>query len=128
MKVGKQMYLDFDVLHDGTTENRAPDELPLTEEYLLAVEERTRRAMTGPWLAVAKDLGENWSVAHWNCGADYDITEQWAVTTDHVHASETNGADGKDNAIFIAHARTDVPLLLLEVRRLRAALAKHWER
>ena len=45
----------------------------------------------------------------------------YTVTTNQVHASELEG-DAKTDADFIAHARTDVPALIAEVKRLRAKL------
>jgi hypothetical protein len=134
--VARQMALRFDVLHEQYTDRDAEDSpvdvafrLPLADDYLAAVAERARIAQPGPWLAVARDDGEDWSVAHFSTGGEYDkFTRLWAVTTDRIHASESNAADGKDNALFIAHARVDIPLLLLEIERLRGLLAKRWER
>lgn len=107
-----------------------PDDLatPIPDADLLAMEERCKRAQTGPWrVDFGEEIGNNWVVA---TGAAYDQERRgtYAVATDRIHASQTNAADGKDDAEFIAHARQDLPRCLEEIRRLRAELAKGWVR
>jgi hypothetical protein len=128
--VARRMALGFDVLHEQCEgdDDELPGvlhRLPLGDEYLAAVAERARSATTGPWLAVERDDGDNWSVC-WSCGTGRDMKHH-AVTTDSIHASEVDG-DAPDDAAFIAHAREDIPLLLLEIERQRRLLAKGWER
>lgn len=107
-----------------------PSELatPIPDADLLAMEQRCKRAQVGPWrVDFGEEIGSNWVVAT-NAAYDQDKRGTWAVATDRAHASDCNAADGKDDAEFIAHARQDVPRLLEEVRRLRAVVAKGWER
>ena len=84
----------------------------MTEQELQAIEERASKATPGAWIA---------NESH------YDI----AVFAPHPSESgntliaEIDGGiseDSKRDADFIAHARTDVPALIAEVRSLRAKL------
>lgn len=74
-----------------------------------AIQERADNASEGPWIVY---LGDTWYVH----SADYSEGVA-AISGEH---------DG--NAIFIAAARTDVPALVAEVRRLRAQLDSTTER
>jgi hypothetical protein len=99
---------------------------PLTDAYLLEVAARCKAAQVGPWrVDRGKEVGDNWIVA---TGAGYHDNDCWAVATDSIHASDANAADGQDDATFIAHARQDVPRLLEEIARLRAIVARDWQR
>lgn len=117
----------YDLLHEGTAPGYDVPR-PLTDTRLAEIEERCRRAQTGPWTVDwGEEIGSNWVVA---TGPAYDQTTigTYAVCTDSIRCSDTNAADGEDDAEFIAHARSDIPALLEEVRRLRALLAKEWAR
>lgn len=70
---------------------------PLTDAYLDAIEQRAHAATEGPWEASAHD---HYLVICPDCGV--------------------RGGYERADAEFIAHARSDVPALLAEVRRLRA--------
>ena len=87
----------------------------LTEAKLAEIEERLGRATPGPW-ACRDRLGG---------GGCFVFSEE----TFHVVAMEDDEEPavavplGRGDAAFIAAAREDVPLLLAEVRRLRALRA-----
>ncbi|HEX2189176.1 MAG TPA: hypothetical protein VHG51_09785 [Longimicrobiaceae bacterium] len=87
------------------------DVLP-TEERLAEIEERLRRATPGPW-ACKDRLGG---------GGCFVFSEE----TFHVVALQEDDEPtigvplGRPDAELIARAREDLPLLLAEVRRLRA--------
>lgn len=87
----------------------------LTEAKLAEIEERLGRATPGPW-ACKDRLGG---------GGCFVFSEE----TFHVVAVEEDEEPavavplGRGDAAFIAAAREDVPLLLAEVRRLRALRA-----
>lgn len=70
----------------------------MTDQELAAIEARVNAATAGPWEAYC----------------NYD--ECWTLD-----GPIANGPDmmPKGDAIFIAHARTDVPALVAEVRRLK---------
>lgn len=69
----------------------------MTEAHLAAIEARANVAQRGPWRPDIDGPGM-------------------------VYAGALNWQDTGGNADFIAHARTDIPALIAEVRRLRAAL------
>lgn len=87
----------------------------LSEERLAEIEERLGRATPGPW-AYKDRLGG---------GGCFVFSEE----TFHVVAVEEDEDPavavplGRGDAAFIAGSREDVPLLLAEVRRLRALRA-----
>lgn len=83
----------------------------LDDQRLNEIEARINAAYPGPWWTDGReiyqgDTGNTPSILRWI--GDTRRPDDW---------------DGsRDNAAFIAHARTDVPALLAEVRRLRAEL------
>lgn len=77
----------------------------LTEERLNEIEARTAAATPGPWkLHAARD----------SCGDNI-----FSDSMPPRRIANTYGDVDSPNAIFIAHARTDIPTLVAEVRRLR---------
>lgn len=87
----------------------------ITDGELDAIEKRANDAQVGPWKTDnMKNVGENWLVATFGSDSDGD----WIVTTDNLRASQSNGATAKDDAVFVAAAREDVPRLVQEIRRL----------
>lgn len=83
-------------------------EPPLGEEELLAIESRANAATPGPWCHREQFIE-----------AGNDSGQLLGVTMQRME----DGLDqlpGVDNAAFIAHARTDVPRLIAEIRRLQA--------
>ena len=82
--------------------------MSLSRGRLARIEARAKSATDGPWEAHEEDGG---------------VLPEWAVwMPDAGH----DGAMvvGKADAEFIAHARTDVPDLLAEVKRLRAGIGE----
>ena len=80
---------------------------PMTPERLDAIRERVGSATEGPWSHWSG--WDQWDYSIMSCGAD-DVPTVASVIPE------------LDDSIFIAHAREDVPALLAEVERLRAAL------
>lgn len=77
----------------------------MTEEQLRDIEARAAAATPGPWAGVPDTLGH------------------WHVVWPHGHYSSVarNGKFFSDeDAAFVTCARTDVPALVAEVRRLQA--------
>ncbi len=92
----------------------------MTEQELQAIEQRANGATAGPWKA---EMGQ---VLYWSPrptkakpNAGYTHTLIRAEQTDYASGEFFAVVDDTD-ATFIAHARTDVPALVAEVRRLRA--------
>lgn len=85
----------------------------MTQEELEAIEARANAATPGPW--------ERWP-------DDVDGGDGWALVSD-ADGEPVVGAhpcpleqcaDAEADYAFIAHARSDVPALIAEVRRLRS--------
>ena len=94
----------------------------MTDDELKAIEDRCEKATPGPWSTLHHHYAENGLGSVQIVSAD-----------DPEEAEEHQVTDGKDelafipgpaaaNAAFITAARTDVPALLAEVRRLRAGI------
>ena len=96
----------------------------MTDEELAAIEQRCESASPGPWEyydnsfdgAIVSGLraarpGER---SAFNCGL---IEGEWIVGGE---PNEGRLEIEDPNVIFIMHARSDVPALIAEVRRLRA--------
>lgn len=96
----------------------------MTDLDLNAIQARADAATPGPWLiADTTDPTSDW----------YDEFDGPMVVDDDsrpgfysaIAKDFCQGADdGVSDAVFVAHARTDVPALLAEVRHLRAAVAR----
>ena len=84
----------------------------VTEEYMAACEAREAAATAGPFVAQYPH-GDDFRAVRIFAGATYIAS---------VCNSDMDEDDIKSNAEFFAHARTDVPTLLAEVRRLRCEL------
>jgi len=78
----------------------------LTDEYLNEIEHRLKGTTGGPWTSFAE-------------GRDHTSGSSFIRTA--ACDIELSGATVADQD-FIAHARQDIPLLIGEVRRLRAVL------
>jgi hypothetical protein len=77
-----------------------------------AIEARVAAATPGPWCTVGAEIFQ---------GVEYmPDASPWIGET-----CRASGGMGKADAVFAAHARTDVPALLAEVRRLRAELGEY---
>lgn len=88
---------------------------PLDDKRLAEIAERAEKATAGPW---EFDLD--------NVGATYEIgfgitTARSGWTLIHIPC-RAQDSDSAANGEFVAHARTDIPALVAEVRRLREAL------
>jgi hypothetical protein len=97
---------------------------PITEDRLAEIEARANAATPGPWVA-----GQH-GPARFVVTADEGDVTVGAVTREVFEiydgcAPWRFGDAPIPEALFIAAARTDVPALVAEVRRLTAALAAH---
>lgn len=111
---------------------------PLTDQQLDEIDARANAATAGPWgvyesgsmIDIAADLQET------GCGyrARREIArlEDEPLDNDPAHrewTAEQDWAQVQADAEFVAHAREDVPVLLAEIRRLRAQVVEleSWE-
>jgi hypothetical protein len=106
-----------------------------TQLDLDAIEARTAAATPGPWgqyhdgseqdyIDIAAGLEE--TDTGFRCRRQIAMTVDEPIDNDSAHEEWTAEQDRQQihaDAAFIAHARTDVPALLAEVRRLRSELA-----
>ena len=88
---------------------------PMTPERLAEIEARVEDATEGPWHA-------------WDRGIGYELHLGAAAKCGQIRCEDVNGefreTFKRADAAFIAAARTDVPDLLAEVRRLQAAVER----
>jgi hypothetical protein len=90
-----------------------PDER-LSDERLAEIEKRCAAATPGPWEWPA-DHCDRFTVVAWSDGP------RWGTPRDvTVQPEGRTYAQAEADAAFVARARTDVPDLVAEVRRLRA--------
>ena len=91
------------------------------QNRIAAIGKRLESVNPAPWIAVrGKDYqGENWLICDAGVFDRGDESDTALVTTDGVHASRLC-ADSIDDAEFIAHARMDVPWLLLALTAAEA--------
>jgi hypothetical protein len=84
---------------------------PLTEQQLDDIDARQQAATEGPWCT------DSWEIYQ---GTEYlpGISQWIGETCRGTSSPEQDRADAE----FVAHARTDVPALLAEIRRLREAM------
>lgn len=95
--------------------------MSLNDGELDEIQRRAESAQLGPWrVDPVSSVGENWPLAFFG----NDGKRDWVVATDQRRASSLNGAGAKEDAEFVAHARTDVPRLVAEVRRLGDEVAR----
>lgn len=92
----------------------------MTPEQLAEIKARAAAATPGPWeyienrFNVEDDNGDH-------IGSIRAIeARMWIAAVDDVHPPE----EAEGNALFIAHARTDIPMLIDEIERLRAENAR----
>lgn len=88
----------------------------MTDEELNAIEARAAAATPGPWWVY--DDGRSAGVVNGD-GSTYHRPYRAMICGGDAHEGYFDGPD----ADFIAHARTDVPALVAEVRRLTQLLA-----
>ncbi len=88
----------------------------MTEEELTAIEGRANAATLGPW--ATHDQGRY----------DYSICRDHGDSTCQPLFERIGPVDNCIDGVFIAAARTDVPALVAEVRRLRElVLSSEWD-
>lgn len=87
----------------------------LSAEELAETRRRCDAAAPGPWRAVEADPA-------WG-GIGYDVLGLDKGTCDCPDADDPAMLEDEADAVFIAHAREDVPRLLAEVKRLRNVLS-----
>jgi len=92
----------------------------ITEAELAEMEGRAQKATDGPW-----EVGRcSWACDGWACGVTHgrsgDIYDDPIFKSD--ARDECTHIINEQDATFIARARTDVPRLIAEVRRLREAM------
>jgi hypothetical protein len=91
-----------------------------------AIRKRAEAATPGPWKVEKNEKnatsGKNWLLACFGLQLDHAENKDYHyfLTTDNVRASNLMGGCDKDSE-FVAHARTDIPALLDELERTRAA-------
>lgn len=107
----------------------------LTDAQLKEMQARADKADPAPWLAHGTKDDEGISYTRgwiiWTSGKWYDGQDEIASADSkgvgggfdkgEFAPAETDDDGQNSNAEFAAHARTDVPLLIAEVRRLRTA-------
>lgn len=84
----------------------------MTDDELNAIEQRANAATPGPW--VDTDPRHIRHAEPNIYAGDYEVADVY----------DNNGCD---DSSFIAHARQDIPALIAEIRRLRAALLQRTE-
>ncbi|MBG0819589.1 hypothetical protein HS048_02295 [Planomonospora sp. ID91781] len=112
--------------------------VPISDSGLQEIEDRAQAATPGPWHARFLDdvhaanlvaVSTTPDVKRGCRWPEWDGSELVAATLVQFPEPYVTGPDDRwdANAVFIAHARSDVPRLLAEVRRLRALLdeARH---
>jgi hypothetical protein len=94
----------------------------LTEQELAEMEARANAATSGPW-AVSEYKDDRDGLTY-RLNVSEDCTEEMNVNLPICRTCrwDMSVEEMRCNAEFIAHARTDVPLLIAEVRRLRELL------
>lgn len=112
----------------GTLENE-----PILEDELEGIEELCLAATSGPWFVRALDDDYAMNLVAVRVVPDTGRSERWpnydhrdiVAATFVQHPRYVDSADGKwdENAAFIAMARSIVPRLVSEVRRLRGITA-----
>jgi hypothetical protein len=86
---------------------------PLTLQQLDEIQARAQAATPGPWTT------DGWEIYQ---GAEEDSPNLLTWVGETCRADDYDGS--RRDAEFIAHARTDVPALLDELKQARAAIAR----
>ncbi|MER7579651.1 hypothetical protein [Kitasatospora sp. NPDC097691] len=98
---------------------------PLSKEELSAIERRVAAASPGPWVGWMESRHGIGGTSFIQLSADADEDDEIYLTRV-TGGREVIGADAQTDADieFIAGARQDMPRLINEIRRLRAALKR----
>jgi hypothetical protein len=86
----------------------------VTEEELAEIEARANAAAEGPWIVVDTFQGQESGV---------EDAVGFSVVQPYIEFE--NSGLSPENARFIAAARSDIPRLITEIKRLRSDNAKH---
>lgn len=96
-------------------------EITYDAQRIAEIMERFTKASPGPYLAVEESKAfDNWPVV-FSGGTDFE-GRTWAVTTDHVHASEMVSGGAREDVEFAAHAWEDLRYLVRLVQEQQAEL------
>lgn len=87
-----------------------PEAQALSAERLAEIAARADAATAGPWCTDGAEIYQ---------GTEYIFDAEWIGETCRV-----DGDGGKADAVFVAHARADVPALLVDNERLLARVAE----
>lgn len=100
--------------------------LPLTDECLAGIEARVNAATDGPW--EIEDGPGGWAHVYGTVKTDSEDYEEGAqLPIIGREVEDDNEATNYDDLVFIQHAIEDVPTLIVEIRRLRTAVAERDE-
>jgi len=90
----------------------------MTEEELKEIEHRVNSGTKGPWIVMIEGITHS-------SGSDFIMTGV-ENSDDHSNAERGNDlyvSDGrKEDLIFMAHAKQDIPKLITEIRKLKNRL------
>lgn len=87
-----------------------------------AIRARCEKATAGPWLTESPGVHTDGPAKGWARGSVIAATAPGK--DNRVYATPSGGTYPSADLNFIAHARTDVPALVSECKRLREALAE----
>ena len=91
----------------------------MTPQRLAAIKERCERATPGPWRVVRNRHKDRFGLPWGRIVAEWTTQTGGRMRRVVVVWGDDNGAA---DAAFIAHARTDIPDLIVEVERLQAVV------
>jgi hypothetical protein len=94
----------------------------MTDQDLLEIEQRANGATAGPWHVHRCDSAGDGEACAVRTDGDRDSSYSYTGIFYCTNYDECSHMVRCSDAAFIAHARTDVPALVAEVRRLRGLL------
>lgn len=97
----------------------------VTEEELKEIERRTNAATPGPWEICGSGYGDYPADGIQSTGKKDSYGNPEEIIGYSIPYEQT-GVNSNEDALFIAHAREDIPLLVAEVRRLQTLLDEHY--
>lgn len=96
----------------------------MTQERLAEIEARANAAIAGPWRRGYKGMPGYHDGVVYPDGPGIDWVGQCPEPKPLFHAQVPNSPRFRENAEFIAHARTDIPDLIAEVRHQQAEVRR----
>lgn len=105
---------------DGVEERRTA---LLTQDAIDAIEARAGRASPPPWVKSCHGQEQASGSRWWSVDIGYHTQQTLMTSRRQVCRIMASTEQGDHDASFIAHARDDVPALVVEVRRLRSLVA-----